>query len=159
VQRPRAANRMADILDRKTRSYVMSRIRKTGNRSTELRAIEVLRTHGIRGWICHPRHIPGTPDLYFPAQRLAVFLQGCFWHGCASCGLGKLPKSRREYWIPKLASNRIRDARIRRTLQRAGYRTTWIWEHELKGESWLPRLLRRLETHPVGGRKLTRFLT
>jgi len=142
-------NSMTDTVDRRTRSYVMSRIRKTGNKSTELRAIAVLRAHGIKGWIRHPRSIIGTPDLYFPKKRLAVFLQGCFWHGCSHCTWGKTPKSHPEYWLPKLENNRRRDARVRRSLQRAGYRTTWIWEHELRSERWLPRLLRRLTANSV----------
>ena len=136
---------MADIVDAATRSYIMSRIRKVGNRSTELRTIAMLRRFGVHGWVRHPRYIPGTPDLFFPKARLAVFLQGCFWHGCSQCAWGKTPKSRTEYWIPKLASNRKRDIRVRRLLQRAGYRTTWIWEHELKSERWLQRLLKRLK--------------
>lgn len=146
---PKADTSMTDIVDRKTRSYVMSRIRKKGNRSTELRAIAVLRAHGITGWICHPTHIVGRPDLYFPAQRLAVFLQGCFWHGCSHCSWGKAPKSHHGYWLPKLANNRRRDIRVRRSLQRAGYRTTWIWEHELRTESWLPRLQKRLAAYSI----------
>jgi len=72
---------MADIYDREKRSEVMSRVRGSGNRSTELRLIAIFRKHSITGWRRNQR-LPGLPDFVFPKQRLAVFVDGCFWHGC-----------------------------------------------------------------------------
>ena len=86
--------------------------------------------------------LPGTPDFYFEGKTLAVFVHGCFWHGCARCG--RLPKSNRAFWISKITANRRRDIRDRRRLNRLGIRTVTIWEHELSSERWIGRVTRRL---------------
>ena len=74
--------------------------------------------------------ITGKPDIVFPKQRLAIFLDSCFWHGCKKhC---RLPSSNRKYWLNKIENNRKRDARITRYLRRIGWRVIRLWEHQLK---------------------------
>ncbi|MDP3938125.1 MAG: DNA mismatch endonuclease Vsr [Deltaproteobacteria bacterium] len=135
---------MADVFSPAKRSAIMSRVRSRGNASTELRVVRALRQAGITGWRRHLPHVPGSPDFVFPKARVALHVHGCFWHGCTRCSAGDAPATRRNYWIPKVARNRARDARNRRALRRAGYRTLQVWEHELRENGWLRRLRRRL---------------
>jgi DNA mismatch endonuclease (patch repair protein) len=121
---------------------MMARFKSRGNQSTEARAIGALRRHQVTGWRTHAEQVPGTPDLLFRRERLVVFLDGCFWHGCPQCC--RMPRTRPDYWPAKIARNQARDRKVRRALQRLGYRTMRIWEHELLGEAWVHRLERRL---------------
>ena len=129
---------MADIVNPAKRSEVMAQVRSSGNKSTELRLIGLMRRAGIRGW---RRSYPllGKPDFVFPKLRLVVFVDGCFWHGCSRCY--RRPHSHRDYWDVKVQGNRKRDARVRRGLRRSGWHVMRIWEHELKDE---PKLVSRL---------------
>ena len=123
----------------------MAKVRSTGNRSTEGKVEDALKGARIRGWKKHPKGISGRPDFYFPNAKLAVFVDGCFWHACPRCG--RLPSSNTEYWTLKIDSNRRRDNRIRGQLRRQGFHVMRIWEHELKGRSWLGRLERMVKKH------------
>lgn len=111
------------------RSRLMSRIRGRGNRTTELRLVKLLRAAKISGWRRH-LPLPGRPDFCFPAARMAVFVDGCFWHGCPRCKW--VPKSNQGYWRPKLEMNRQRDLSANRELRRLGWKVIRIWEHSLK---------------------------
>ncbi len=133
---------MADVLTRKKRSLAMARIRSTGNASTELRALKQFRIRGVKHWRRHSEKIIGRPDFYFPRARLALFIDGCFWHACPRCG--HIPKSNIEYWESKIGRNRRRDLQTGRRLRRRGYLTMRVWEHELRDLKWLGRLQRRL---------------
>lgn len=124
------------------RSANMARIRSRGNQSTELRVAAAFCVHGITGWRRHPKRIIGTPDFYFPKSRLAVFVDGCFWHACPRCG--HIPKSNVEYWDHKIARNVWRDKQTQRALRKRDIRVLRLWEHELRNETWLRRLKRRL---------------
>ena len=86
---------MADIFTKAKRSEVMSRVRSRGNRSTELRMISIFRSYGISGWRRN-RPVFGRPDFVFPAGRVAVFVDGCFWHGCP--WHGRVPASNVAFW-------------------------------------------------------------
>jgi len=134
---------MKDPLSKTERSVQMARVRSRGNQSTEIRVESVLRLHRILGWKKHPGNITGRPDFYFPRIKLAVFVDGCFWHACARCG--RLPKTRRTFWLSKIEGNRRRDNRLRRQLREQGISTMRIWEHDLKRTSWLRRLNTRME--------------
>lgn len=79
----------------------------------------------------HRRDLPGTPDLVFPARRKVILVHGCFWHRHARCALARLPKSRVEFWLPKLTANAERDARNERALRRLGWGVMKIWECQL----------------------------
>jgi DNA mismatch endonuclease (patch repair protein) len=109
----------------------MSRIRGSGNRDTELRMIELLRAHGITGW---RRGIAlfGKPDFAFSRERVAVFVDGCFWHGCPKTKHAPLPQTRAEWWAAKLARNKERDRLVTRTLRKQGWKVVRIWECDLK---------------------------
>ena len=111
------------------RSRLMSAIRKRGNRSTELAFRLYLVRAGLRGWEMHASDIPGCPDFLFPEKRIAVFVDGCFWHGCPKHATK--PANNRAFWKKKLAGNKTRDRLVNRTLRRAGWRVIRIWECNL----------------------------
>lgn len=132
----------SDVFSRAKRSEVMSRIRGRGNRTTELAMMKLFRRHGITGW---RRHQPvfGKPDFIFRKQKVAVFVDGCFWHGCPKhC---RRPVGNRAFWKKKFAANKARDGRVNRKLRGIGWRAVRIWEHELKckNEACLLRRLQR----------------
>jgi DNA mismatch endonuclease (patch repair protein) len=110
----------------------MSAIRGKGNRSTEVRLRLMLVRAGFRGWKVHPAGITGKPDFYFPDRRVAVFVDGCFWHGCPRCG--HVPKANTAYWKAKIERNRRRDHDNALALAGQGVRVVRIWEHELRDE-------------------------
>lgn len=119
---------MSDIWSKQKRSEVMSLIRSRGNKATELRLIEIFREYGISGW---RRNQPllGKPDFAFRCERVVVFVDGCFWHGCPKCY--KRPSSNREFWDTKIANNRKRDRKVGRELRREGWTVIRIWQHQL----------------------------
>lgn len=86
----------------------------------------------------HRKDLPGSPDLVFPKYRLCLFVHGCFWHQHPGCKYAYKPKSRQEFWLPKLARNVVRDEEKTEALQRLGWRVGVIWECETKN----PNLLR-----------------
>ena len=141
---------MADVFSKTKRSAVMARIRSRGNRATELVLAALLRRHGLTGWrrqleIRAPAAGRGRfrvrPDFVFRRQRVALFVDGCFWHGCPRHGT--LPAGNRPFWRRKLAGNRTRDRRVNRALRRLGWRVVRVWEHAL-ARPHQPRLARRL---------------
>lgn len=143
---------MLDPLTPAERSARMTRVRSSSNRSTEGRVEEVLRGNGIEGWIKHAKLSTTRPDFYFPQYQLAIFVDGCFWHGCPVCDRN-WPTNRAAFWRDKIEGNRRRDNRTRRALRQQGYHVMRIWEHELKSDHWLARvrgMLQRLagETAP-----------
>jgi DNA mismatch endonuclease (patch repair protein) len=111
-----------------TRSEIMSRIRGKGNEKTELRLARFLRAEGVSGWRRHLM-IPGRPDFSFPRQKVAVFVDGCFWHGCPKCF--RLPKQNRAFWKAKIEGNRKRDRSVNGRLRRLGWHVLRIWECQL----------------------------
>lgn len=87
---------------------------------------------GINGWRQQGRGLPGRPDFIFPESLLAVFVDGCFWHGCLQCYRG--PKSNRHYWRTKLRDNRARDMRNDQELAAMNWRVIHLWEHDVRGQ-------------------------
>jgi len=121
--------RVADVFTKKKRSQVMAAIRSRGNKDTELKLASILRAAGITGWRRH-QPVPGHPDFIFQRERLAVFVDGCFWHGCRwHC---RMPKSRTDFWNPKIAANKKRDKTVNLLLRKRGWRVLRIWEHALQ---------------------------
>lgn len=120
---------MADSLTKKGRSWLMSRIRGRGNERTELRLARLMRAEGLRGWRRH-LPIPGRPDFSFQNQKVAVFVDGCFWHGCPRCF--RLPKQNRTFWKAKIEGNRKRDLSVNGRLRRLGWKVIRIRECHLK---------------------------
>lgn len=119
---------MTDVFTQTKRSLVMSRIRGRGNRDTELRLIALMRAHGITGWR-RGSTLPGRPDFVFPRVRLAVFVDGCFWHGCPLHATW--PKQNAAFWRAKILGNRRRDQAVDRQLRQLGWGIVRIWEHAL----------------------------
>jgi DNA mismatch endonuclease, patch repair protein len=112
------------------RSKAMAAVRGKGNKTTEqLLRFRMVRA-GICGWVMHPAEIPGKPDFFFCDAKLVVFLDGCFWHGCAKCG--HLPKTHASFWRAKIERNRARDIANRKLLKRKGFRVFRFWEHDLQ---------------------------
>lgn len=114
-----------DTLTPAERSERMSRVRRAGNRSTELRMIDLFRAAGIRGWRRHAR-LSGAPDFVFRRERVAVFVDGCFWHGCPRHR--RTPKTRIPFWTAKLTGNMRRDRAVNRELRASGWIVVRIWE-------------------------------
>lgn len=133
---------MSDIFSAAKRSAVMRSIRSTRNLSTENKLASALRKAHVAGWRRHHRIVPRAaalkantarpvrPDFVFPAAKLAVFLDGCFWHCCPLHST--VPKGNRVWWKKKLAANTERDARNTFQLRRCGWRVLRIWEHDLR---------------------------
>lgn len=120
--------RSTDVFTRAKRSEVMSGIRSGGNLATELALIAVFRLEGIVGWRRNT-NLFGRPDFVFPEIRLAVLVDGCFWHSCPKHATK--PKGNAAFWAEKLSGNRRRDRIVNRTLRSNGWRVCRIWEHEL----------------------------
>lgn len=131
---------MSDVFSPAKRSQVMARIRSRGNKDTELALIALMRRHRITGWR-RSQAIFGKPDFVFRRQRVAVFVDGCFWHGCPKHA--NAPVGNREFWEKKLDANRKRDRLVKRELRRRGWRVLRIWEHELQRRNE-PSLIRRI---------------
>lgn len=91
----------------------------------------------------HRRDLPGTPDLVFPGRSKVIFIHGCFWHRHAGCALARLPKSRGDFWLPKLTANAERDARNVRALRQLGWGVLTIWECQLGDTAKLANRIRR----------------
>ena len=120
---------MADIVDRLTRSRMMSGIRGK-NTKPEVMVRRALHARGFRFAIKQTR-LPGRPDVVLPRWKVAVFVHGCFWHW-HGCHLSKMPTSNRAFWKTKLAGNQDRDLRAQITLISMGWRVAMIWECSLR---------------------------
>ena len=99
-----------------------------------------LRQNRITGWRRH-QSLPGTPDFFFPAKHLCLFIHGCFWHGCPRCA--KSAKSNQAFWKPKIESNKRRDQKAARSLRSAGYKVMIVWECDLEAKN-MDKTLKRL---------------
>jgi len=108
----------------------MRAVRSKDNRSTERCLRLALVRAGVSGWKFHPPSIVGNPDFLFSEERLAVFVDGCFWHGCSICG--HLPRKNSAYWAMKIQRNQMRDRKTTRRLRGAGFTVYRIWEHEIQ---------------------------
>lgn len=142
---------MPDVFTTKKRSDVMSRIRGRGNLGTEIVMRSLLRNERVSGWRRH-YPAPGRPDFAFPALRLAVFVDGCFWHMCPRCA--KVPATNRPFWERKLEGNVVRDRRVNRVLILSGWNVLRVWEHDLRATERVLARLRGLlaEGCPTKGR-------
>lgn len=113
-----------------TRSKQMGAVKGKGNKSTEKRLRYALVSKGIAGWEVQPKGIIGNPDFIFKKEKLAIFVDGCYWHGCPRCG--HIPKTRSEFWKAKIDRTKQRDKEKTMRLKKEGYIVLRFWEHELK---------------------------
>lgn len=122
---------MADVLSKQKRSELMSHIRGKYNLGTEMALVSLLREKHVTGWRRHQK-LPGTPDFAMRRHKVAIFVDGCFWHGCTRCARNMKPSTNKEYWAAKVVANRKRDRRADRRLRKDGWTVLRIWEHDLK---------------------------
>lgn len=123
---------MPDIVTPETRSRMMSGIRGRDTKP-ELAVRRYLHSRGLR-YRLHVRELPGRPDIVLPRHRTVVFVHGCFWHRHEGCRFAYTPKSRQEFWLPKLEGNAARDARDQQQLRDLGWRVEVVWECELRSD-------------------------
>jgi DNA mismatch endonuclease (patch repair protein) len=137
---------MSDVFSKEKRSEVMAKIRGRGNVDTEIAFMRLLRAQGIKGWRRHLELTLGTsgsatrkksgrrrrvrPDFVFPAHKLAVFIDGCFWHSCPRHATEA--KNNESFWATKLADHRARDRYVTSALRRRGWHVLRIWEHDVQ---------------------------
>ena len=120
------------------RSRIMRAV-KTKDTRAELAVRRIVHGLGYR-YRLHRRSLPGSPDLVFPSRRAVIFVHGCFWHQ-HTCPRGRAPKTRREYWLPKLRQNRRRDSENQDNLRAMGWRALVVWECEIPFQSALEERL------------------
>lgn len=132
---------MVDFLSKKKRSRLMAAITSKGNLSTEMTVLKKLKERGLIGW---RRHWPvlGRPDFAWPKLKIALFVDGCFWHGC-SCR--RAPKSNIEFWDQKIQRNRKRDNIVTNGLKKRRWLVFRIRECNLKKNSVLNHIYRRIK--------------
>lgn len=141
---------MADNRTEASRSALMSRI---GGKDTapELIVRKLLHGLGFR-FRLHRRDLPGTPDVVLPRLKIALFVHGCFWHG-HGCKIGQPPKSRQDYWLPKIERNKARDAEKAAALKTQGWRVLEVWQCETRDRERLAeRLAYELREKTAGQR-------
>ena len=122
-----------DTVKKRERSRIMSRIRSKENRSTELLLRALLVRYAMRGWKVRPADVFGKPDFVFMRERVAVFVDGAFWHGAPD--FNRFPKSRIQYWEPKIQGNRRRDKLVSSTLRHRGWAVLRFWDTDLHDNS------------------------
>lgn len=132
----------ADVITQEQRSQNMSRI-KGKNTKPEMIVRSACHDLGLR-YRLHRKDLPGTPDLVFPKHRLCLFVHGCFWHRHPGCKYAYTPKSRLDFWLPKLAKNVQRDAEAQRALEVSGWRVSIIWECQTKNKDALQTEIQKI---------------
>jgi DNA mismatch endonuclease (patch repair protein) len=137
---------MVDHVSKEKRSEIMAAVHNHGNRTTEKHLRDLLLSSEVSGWRENAKDIFGKPDFVFDNEKVAVFVDGCFWHGCTKHKY--LPRTNTEYWANKIVVNVARDQRVHRKLRRQGWHVIRIWEHDLKKrpEFVIKRIVRTLES-------------
>lgn len=130
-----------DNLSVAERSEIMARVHAKNSRP-ELFVRKLVFGLGYR-YRLHANDLPGHPDLVFRRLRKVIFVHGCFWHRHTSCALARLPKSRLDFWVPKLEGNKKRDEKNRRALAKGGWKVLTIWECQIRGAGKLATRVRR----------------
>lgn len=139
-----------DTVSRKIRSVIMRKVRSIDNRSTERRLRSLLVRSRLHGWQVRPSGFDGKPDFVFHQKRIAVFVDGCFWHGCRMCF--RQPNDHRNYWKAKVLGNQKRDRINGRRLSRSGWKVVRVWEHELTNQRQRTRAIIKVQEALNNGR-------
>lgn len=132
---------MADTITPQQRSETMRRVKGKDTRP-EMKVRRLIHGMGYR-YRLHRRDLPGTPDLTFASRRKVIFVHGCFWHRHDGCPLARMPKSKLEFWKPKLEGNKKRDKRNIETLRSSGWQVLVLWECQLKEMSKLENMIKQ----------------
>ena len=119
---------MTDVLTQEQRKLNMSRIRAK-NTGPEVKLRKMLFVEGIRGYRIHYK-LPGKPDIVFTKKKIAIFIDGCFWHKCPVCF--QEPETRKEFWMKKIQSNIDRDKKVNEQLKDEGWTVMRFWEHDVR---------------------------
>jgi DNA (cytosine-5)-methyltransferase 1 len=120
---------MSDVLTPAQRSYNMSQIRSRGT-IPEKNLETAIKTRKLGRFVTHPARILGKPDIYFPQKKVAVFMDGCFWHACPRCF--QVPQTNRNFWKNKIKMNTLRDKKVNKQLTSQGVEVLRVWEHEIR---------------------------
>lgn len=121
---------MADVHDRATRSYNMSRI-KSKDTKPEMLVRKFLFSNGFR-YRLHVKNLPGKPDIVLPKYKTVIFVHGCFWHGHKGCKYYSIPKTRTDWWLKKIEKNIANDKQASKYLEEIGWKIITIWDCSLK---------------------------
>lgn len=121
---------MADVHDKETRSYNMSRI-KGKDTKPEMLVRKFLHANGYR-YRLHVKDLPGKPDIVLPKYKTVIFVHGCFWHGHEGCKYFTIPKTKSEWWKNKIETNTANDIKAVKALKKAGWNIITVWTCELK---------------------------
>ena len=131
---------MADVHDKETRSYNMSRI-KSKNTKPEMLIRKFLFSKGFR-YRLHVNNLPGKPDIVLPKYKTIIFINGCFWHGHENCKYFVVPKTRTEWWVNKINGNKQKDGENFLQLSESGWKIVTIFECELNGDKLINTLIK-----------------
>jgi DNA mismatch endonuclease (patch repair protein) len=123
---------MSDIFDKEKRSSIMRSVKSSKNQSTELKLISIFKENNIKGWRRGVK-LKGKPDFIFRDKKIAIFADGCFWHG-HQCRNTK-PRDNSDYWHAKIQKNMQRDIEVTNYLTQKGWKVIRIWECELAGKN------------------------
>ena len=137
---------MADIWSKKKRSQVMSRIPCRGNKATELRLMAIFREFGIKSWRRNQKLLD-KPDFAVKTEKILVFVNSCFWHGCSKCF--RRQGSNQEYWNAKISGNRRIDRKVTYELRKIGWQVIRIWQHGLRSPARVAKLVTSALKAPI----------
>lgn len=135
---------MPDNLSKEDRIRTMRSV-KSQKTSPERRLRAMLAGCRIKGWHVNPKEVTGKPDIAFVKNRIAIFVDGCFWHGCPICNR-PLPETNRDYWEKKVNGNIKRDEKYTAGLEADGWRVLRIWEHRLAKKERLDPIINEIKT-------------
>jgi len=136
-----------DVFDTEKRSQVMASVGSKNTRP-ELAVRKSLHRAGLR-FRLHRKDLPGRPDIVLPSRRLAVFVNGCFWHGHVACPKAKLPKTRTQFWRHKIEQNMARDAKALTQLKEMGWQAIVVWQCDI-GPEYLSDLIDSIKRQVPG---------
>mgnify|MGYP001603214487 CR=1 FL=1 len=142
---------MSDNLKPDDRKRTMQAVRSKGTR-LEKRLFAILAGMGVSGWQKNVKNITGKPDVAFPNQKIAIFVDGCFWHGCTHCRR-KLPETNHEYWERKIKHNVKLAESYNEQLSHNGWTVIRIWEHEIADTAKLKVRMEELKSGKLEKRK------
>lgn len=134
---------MADVHNKQTRSYNMSQIRSKDTKP-EVLIRKYLFAKGLR-FKLNDKNLPGKPDIVLPKYEAVVFVHGCFWHGHKGCRKFVVPKTRTDFWLNKINTNKANDKKNTTLLRKDGWNVIAVWECELSKEKTLQNLLKQIQ--------------
>lgn len=132
---------MVDVFTKAKRREVMARIKGCDTKPEKM-VRSLVHRMGFR-FSLHRKDLPGKPDIVLPRLGKVIFVHGCFWHGHASCRRATIPTTNTAYWTEKIAKNKVRDAKTKRLLRRAGWHVLIVWECEIAQTEKLTKKLMR----------------